>query len=299
VIPDPTPSRTPAAEVAIDMQLITALLREQHPDLADQPLELSDSGFDNAMYRLGPDLAVRLPRRALGAPMIMHEQTWLPLLARRLPLPIPVPIRVGVPGRGYPWRWSVVQWLPGTPADLSPIGADQVEPLVEFLRALHIAAPKDAPRNEVRGVPLSRRAAVVEERMSRLASSTGLITPAVRRIWERALAHDVPATPTWLHGDLHTRNVLCTAGRITGILDWGDMCAGDRATDLGCVWMLFDDLRARERILQLYDADEATWARARGWVITVGLLLAGMHDRTEVRYRVMGEKALGNVLAGP
>jgi len=299
VILDQTPARTPDAEVDIDARLTAALLREQHPDLAQLPLQLADSGFDNAMYRLGPELAVRLPRRTLAATLIVHEQSWLPLLAERLPLPIPVPVRVGVAGCGYPWRWSVVPWLQGTAADLSPLDASQAESLVHFLRALHVAAPADAPRNEFRGVPLSRRAAVVEERMHRLASSTSLITPAVRRLWEFALASDSNAVETWLHGDLHARNVLCTAGRMTGIVDWGDMCVGDRATDLGCVWMLFDDLEARERVLSLYDADQATWARARGWVVAIALLLAGMHDPAEARHRAMGEKALRNVLAGP
>jgi aminoglycoside phosphotransferase (APT) family kinase protein len=299
VILDQTPSRTPDAEVHIDADLIAALLREQHPDLAALPLQPSDSGFDNAMYRLGRELAVRLPRRTLGAPLIMHEQLWLPLLATRLPLPIPVPVRVGVPGCGYPWCWSVVPWLSGMPADLSPLDTSQVEPLVDFLRALHVPAPPAAPRNEFRGVPLSRRANVVEERMRRLASSTVLITPAVRRLWEQALASDTNAAETWLHGDLHARNVLCRAGRITGIVDWGDMCVGDRATDLGCIWMLLDDLGARQRALSLYEADDATWARARGWVVAVALLLAGMDDPAEIRHRLMGERALHNVLAGP
>ena len=297
--PDPSPSRTPDAEVLIDAALVKALLREQHPELADLPLRPADSGFDNAMYRLGPELAVRLPRRALGAQCILHEQSWLPQLAERLPLATPVPVRAGIAGCGYPWNWSVVPWLPGAPADLSPMNADQAEVLVHFLEALHVPAPVDAPRNPFRGVPLSQRASAVEERMRRLAASTTLITPALRTLWEQALANDGATHETWLHGDLHARNLLCSAGRITGVIDWGDVCVGDRATDLGCVWMLFDDRRVRERILGRYEADAATWARARGWVITVGLLLAGMQDPSEVRHRVMGEKALHNLLAGP
>jgi aminoglycoside phosphotransferase (APT) family kinase protein len=193
----------------------------------------------------------------------------------------------------------VVPWLPGTPADLSPLDPSEAEVLVGFLQALHVTAPVDAPRNPYRGVPLSQRAGAVEERIRRLSVSTELITPALLAAWERALASDGPARETWLHGDLHLRNVLCSSGRITGVVDWGDVCVGDRATDLGCVWMLFDDRAVRERCLSLYDADAATWARARGWVITVGLLLAGMHDPGEARHRIMGERALHNVLAGP
>src|SRR5690349_3749399 len=99
---------TPAAECAIDTAFVAELIADQHPDLAHLPLHVVDAGWDNALFRLGDQLAVRLPRRAVAAPLIAHEQTWLPRLADRLSLPVPVPYRLGTPARGYPWRWSVV-----------------------------------------------------------------------------------------------------------------------------------------------------------------------------------------------
>lgn len=104
---------TPAAEVRIDEALASRLLREQHPDLAPLPLRRVDSGWDNAMFRLGGELAVRLPRRAAAAALLEHEQAHLPRIAARLTLPVPTPCRVGTSGGGYPWGWSVVPWLPG------------------------------------------------------------------------------------------------------------------------------------------------------------------------------------------
>jgi aminoglycoside phosphotransferase (APT) family kinase protein len=72
--PHPTQG-TPAAELEITLDLVQRLLAEQHPNLAYLPLTLIDTGWDNVMYRLGEHLAVRLPRRQLGANLIEREQT--------------------------------------------------------------------------------------------------------------------------------------------------------------------------------------------------------------------------------
>lgn len=163
-----SPNATPVAEHEITAALVAGLLQDQHPDLAALPLRPVDAGWDNAMFRLGDDLAVRLPRRAAAADLIVHEQTWLPGLAGQLTLPIAVPRRIGIPGRGYPWRWSVVPWLTGEPADEHPPLDSQAGAYGEFLRSLHVPAPADAPVNPVRGVPLRDRAAVVSARLERL-----------------------------------------------------------------------------------------------------------------------------------
>ena len=149
-----TIARKPPSEVRIDSSLVRALLREQHPDLTSLDLVDIGEGWDNGVFRLGPDLAVRLPRRAAAARLIEHEQRWLPQLATRLPVPVPVPIRVGRSGCGFPWHWSVVPWLPGqsalaAPSDLGSIAVS----LGEFLRAVHQPAPQDAPQNPWRGIP--------------------------------------------------------------------------------------------------------------------------------------------------
>src|SRR5579862_6443887 len=146
----------PAADIEIDTPLVRALLNAQHPDLASLPLIDVGTGWDNNVYRLGDDLVVRLPRRAAAAALIEHEQRWLPELAPGLPLPIPTPVRTGQPGSGYPWSWTVTRWLIGQSATISPphdLATAAIE-LGGFLGALHQAAPSDAPRNDVRGVPL-------------------------------------------------------------------------------------------------------------------------------------------------
>jgi aminoglycoside phosphotransferase (APT) family kinase protein len=265
---------TPAAEFAIDSALVAGLLADQHPDLAHLPARVVEAGWDNALVRLGDRLAVRLPRRAAAAPLIVHEQRWLPRLAGQLPLPIPAPYRVGTPALGYPWHWSVVPWLEGMPADQQEPPPAQARQFAAFLRSLHVPAPADAPANPVRGGPLRQRAATVEARMQRLANTTSLITPRIERIWHLALHAPLDLPPAWLHGDLHPRNILVESGAITGIIDWGDITAGDPATDLASIWMLFADPRAREEALAAYaPVSEATLWRARGWAVLFGVVL--------------------------
>lgn len=291
---------TPPAEHAIDAALVGGLLAEQHPDLAGLPLRAVDAGWDNAMFRLGDGLAVRLPRRAAAAALIEGEQRWLPRLAARLTLPIPVPLRVGLPARGYPWRWSVQPWLPGDAADERPPAPEQAAPFAAFLRSLHQPAPPDAPRNPVRGCPLGERAPVAEARLRRLAGATGLITPRLRRIWEEALAAPLDLPPAWLHGDLHPRNLLVAGGALCGVIDWGDLTGGDPATDLAAIWMLFEDAAARAAALAAYgELSAATLARARGWAVHLGatLLDTGMVDHP--RHALIGERTLRRVAAGP
>lgn len=288
---------TPAAEHIIDEGLVGRLLVEQHPDLAHLPLASVAAGWDNAMFRLGDRLAVRLPRRAAAASLILHEQRWLPALADGLPLPIPVPLRVGRPGQGYPWGWSVQPWLAGEAADLRPPAPEQAPRLGAFLRSLHRPAPPEAPRNPVRGVPLHERAAVAEERLGRLARATDLITPAIRRVWQQALDAPFDAEPTWIHGDLHPQNLLVEGGALAGVIDWGDLAAGDRATDLAAIWMLLTTPQARRAALAAYGGcSPATLARARGWALHLGatLLDTGLVDNP--RHARIGERTLRHIV---
>src|SRR5215467_9719292 len=263
----------PAAEVDIPPELVRRLLAAQQPDLAHLPLEVMAHGWDNLLYRLGDKLVVRLPRRAVAARLAEHEQRWLPVLAPRLPLPVPAPVRAGRAGLGYPWPWSVIPFLPGRiaarnpPADLRGAAVS----LGRFLAALHAPAPPDAPANPYRGIPLADRGAAVTQHLTVLGS---LVDPrAVRHAWERAVA--APAwdgPPVWLHGDLHPANILVDRGRISAVIDFGDLTSGDPATDLAVAWMLF---RAEERAIfwQAYgQADDHTRARARGWALSLALV---------------------------
>lgn len=293
-------SGTPAAEVRIAPDLVRRLLAEQHPDLADRPVRLVANGWDNAIFRLGEDLAARMPRRAIGAKLIKHEQRWMPTLAPTLPLPIPAPVRVGCPSLDYPWPWSVIPWFEGETADLAPPAPGEAESLGGFFRALHQPAPSDAPRNPYRGVPLGQRVAHFEARRRSLAERGEHIDPALLAIWRTALTEPVDAAPTWLQGDPHPRNVLVRDGEIVAMIDWGDLCAGDRASDLASVWMLFSGVHDRARMMEACgDVSDSTWRRARGWAVHYGVMLldAGLAD--DERMARIARRTFANLMDGP
>ena len=291
----------PVAEVAIDEPLVRMLLRAQHPDMAELPLELANEGWDNAMWRLGDDLAVRVPRRAMGAPLVRHEQDWLPVLAPALPVPVPVPVRVGRPQAGYPWHWSIVPWFAGHHAiEVQPEETSSlVEPLADFVIALHAPAPPDHPVNPVRGVPLAARDDVVRERFRTVPELDG----DALGVWEHALAAPPwSAAPHWLHGDLHPGNlVVADDGSLAAVVDFGDMCAGDPATDLAVAWQLFD-APGRQRFVDRVEAacawGEPTWRRAHGWAVSfASVLLEASDDNPD--YLALGRRTLAAALSSP
>jgi aminoglycoside phosphotransferase (APT) family kinase protein len=289
------PIGTPPSEISIDINLVQQLLTEQFPNLCNLPIQEVDAGWDNSMFRLGDNLAVRLPRRQLAAELIGHEQTWLPRLAPQLPLPVPTPLYLGQPTPSYPWRWSIVPWLLGQPADLSEPDSAQVIPFMSFLNALHIPAPIDAPVNPYRGVPLVQRAAAVEERMARLTTQTELITP-IKTSWQRSLMAPIDRPSTWIHGDLHARNILVEDGKISGVIDWGDMTSGDIATDLAAIWMLFDDSTVRQFALTTYGRlSDATIYRSIGWAILFGVVLLDTGLVDNPKHAAMGARTLQRV----
>jgi aminoglycoside phosphotransferase (APT) family kinase protein len=280
----------PTAEFEITGELIRELLREQHPDLASLPVTLGARGWDNQLWRLGDDLAVRLPWATESAEvLLLKEYAWLPALAPRLPLPVPVPQRLGEPSELFPRPWIVTTWVPGTPADRAPVtrGADAAGILAAFLTALHQPAPAGAPVGRGRGGPLAKGtnsfAAYLAEAVDR-----GLITDpdAARAVWDDAVAApEWDGPPLWLHGDMHPANLLTADGTYCGVIDFGDLCAGDPAEDLAGAWLLLPD-GAADRFYQAYapGVDAATLRRARGCAMVralVGILVgdAGDHGR--------------------
>jgi aminoglycoside phosphotransferase (APT) family kinase protein len=298
--PRPAGRGTPAADHQIDADLVRALLRDQHPDLADLEIAPAASGWDNAMFRLGETMSVRLPRRSVAAELLENEQRWLPTLAGRLPLPVPAPLRTGAPACGYPWRWSVLPWLDGVPADLAPLSGDQAPALAAFLRALHTPAPSEAPFNRNRSVTLRTRAIMTEPQMAGVAARTDLINARIGQIWREAVEVEVDVGPTWIHGDLHARNLLSVDGRISGVIDWGDMARGDPATDLCSIWMLLPDIASRRAAMDAYGpASDLTWRRARGWAVAYGAVLMDAGAIDDPRLEAMGRLALERLIEGP
>lgn len=289
--------KMPAQEVAIDSQLVRRLLDDQHPDLALSTIEPLANGWDNVMFRLGKELTIRLPRRAAAADLVRHEQQWLPMAAVRLPLPIPAPIRIGLPTDYYPWYWSILPWLPGVCAAVNP----PVDPretaiqLGQFLAAMHQPAPADAPVNPYRGVPLIDRDEALRQRVARLGA--GVDGEAILGVWGQCLAAPVfDDQPRWLHGDLHPANILVDGGRISAIIDFGDITSGDPASDFSVAWMLMPESEHLTFRSSAGGIDDATWTRACGWALNLGLAYLAESADNPMMQRI-GIHTLAAVLA--
>ena len=242
------------------------------------------SGTENAIYRLGDSLLVRMPYRPMKDDQVDKLERWLPQFAPQLPLAIPEPIARGAPSDMYPVAWSIVRWLGGEEAAFdrlrSPVEAAQR--LAGFVRALLAIDPAGGPapgaHNFWRGVPLAAR-----DEMTRkgIRASEGLLdTDAITRAWERDLAAPVwDRAPTWLHGDLAPDNLLLTGGRLAAVLDWGGLGVGDPATELLPAWNLFRG-ESREAYREALGLDASTWARGRGLALSTAIVAFPYYRRT-------------------
>jgi aminoglycoside phosphotransferase (APT) family kinase protein len=286
-----------ADEVDTDVSLVGRLLAAQFPQWAELPIEpVLSAGTDNALYRLGGDMVVRLPRIHWAIGQVEKEHRWLPRLAPHLPLAIPVPLEMGKPAEGYPWHWSVYRWLRGENAtiervaDLRRAAAD----LAAFVAALQRIDPAGGPPS-VRGVTLAMRDAPTRGAIEALH---GIVdTDAARAAWEASLhapAWDAP--PVWTHGDLLPTNLLIEQGRVSAVIDFGCMGIGDPACDLLGAWSFLsaeirDDFRAALMV------DDATWARGRGWALSVGLIALPYYESTNSVLAGIARRAIAEALA--
>lgn len=287
--------RMHADEWEIDQELVRRLLVEQFPRWADCPLRrIEPAGTVHAVFRLGDGLAIRLARRDGPTEPNGKEFRWLPQLASRLPLAIPVPVAQGHPSRDYPWFWEVHTWVEGDTVPMARVDATQAaRDVARFVSALQQVDPTGGPPG--RGIPLAQRDEGFRDWLSRFNGD-----PSVRTVWEQALAAPPWAgPPVWHHGDLDVRNWLVRDGRISGVIDWGEMGVGDPACDVMVAWK-FHSEAARDAFRTALPTDDATWARARGWVVSQAVAVLAYytpennpllyHEAEEWLHLVLSEK---------
>jgi aminoglycoside phosphotransferase (APT) family kinase protein len=291
-----------ADELNTDAALVERLLAEQFPHWADIPIEpVLPMGTDNALYRLGDDMVVRLPRRPRDGITLEKERRWLPKLAPLLPLPVPVPLAEGTPGDAFPLAWSVYSWLKGENATPERVTHPNraASDLARFVDALQRIDPSGGPppgeHNAFRGVPVADRDEATRSAIASLGSS---IEDRAVAAWEAALdATEWKRDPVWIHGDLDSRNVLAENGRLTAVIDFGCLGVGDPAYDVMVAWkMLSRD--SRESFRSALAVDDATWARARGLALSQSLMaLAYYRLETNAVLVLEARRWLAEVLA--
>jgi len=300
-------------EIPIDAGLVRALVDRVMPQYADLPVRRLDaSGSTNALFRLGTDLLVRLPRQPGGSATIAKEARWLPVLGPSLPVAVPEVVAVVEPDNAFPERWSVVRWIDGkhpevvtpeTPAD--PRRADLAADLAELVLALRVAeVPGDAVGDQdlrwYRGEPLAAIDAVTRQNICRCRTlgDFGFDLDAAERLWDDAMrlpgVKDRPPS-RWYHGDLAAENLLMRDGCLAALLDFGGLSIGDPAVDLAVAWEVLDP-HAREIFRRKVGVDDATWLRGRAWALSITLMI--WYYWTTMPQRRASRVAVGrNVLA--
>jgi aminoglycoside phosphotransferase (APT) family kinase protein len=289
-------------EIDVDVALVGRLLAAQFPQWAALPLTpVHSAGTDNVLYRLGSDLVVRLPRIEVATGQVEKEHQWLPRLAPHLSLAIPVPLAKGKPGEGYPWQWSVYRWLAGENATIQRIAdaGQAARELAHFIADLHRIDPTGGPspgaHNSFRGVPLSTRDT---ETRAAIASLDGMLdTDAVTATWDAALqAAAWHSPPVWIHGDLSPLNLLVEWSRLSAVIDFGCLGVGDPACDLQVAWNLLS-ADTRDIFRTALQVDDATWARGRGWALSVGLIALPYYQSTNPALAGIARRAIDQALA--
>lgn len=300
-------------ELPIDTGLVRALIDRAMPGDVDLPVRrLDSSGSSNALFRLGENLLIRLPRQPGGSATIAKEARWLPVLGPSLPVQVPEVVGVFEPGCGYPERWSVVRWIEGEHPEVvtpemspSPRREELASDLAEVVRALRLAevpgeALSDPDLRWYRGEPLATMDAVTRQNIERCRAlgDFALDFDAAERLWEEAMrlpgTKDRPA-PHWYHGDLAAENLLTLDGRLSAVLDFGSLSIGDPAVDLAVAWEVLDP-PARDIFRRELGVDEATWLRGRAWALCITVMI--WYYWTTMPQRRSSRLAIGrNVLA--
>ena len=297
-----TPAKMHADEVDTSVELVQSLIHDQFPHWADLHIEpVQSSGTDNAMFRVGDDTAVRMPRIAGAAGQIAKEHRWLPFLAPHLPLDIPVPLARGVAGHGYPFDWTVQPWLAGQNATIDRVADASLmaESLAQFVLALQAIDGSEGPRsggnNSSRGLPLATRA---DETHAAIDGLRGMAdTAALHARWEADMRAPVwTQPPVWIHGDLQSGNLLLVDGRLSAVIDFGCLGVGDPACDLLVAWNLFP-APAREVYRRTLSVDDATWARGRGWAHSTSVIALEYYHATNPVLAGISRYAIEQVLA--
>jgi aminoglycoside phosphotransferase (APT) family kinase protein len=283
-------------EAEIDAALVRRLVSAQFPQLASLAVgEFSSTGTVNAIYRLGDQLYVRLPRVPRYTRALEREWRWLPELAPRLTLRIPEPVSRGQPAAEYPFTWAIYRWIDGHPyAGQLDDERQAARDLARFVTELRrIPAPADAPAGGRR--PLAELDAAT--RTSITAAGDAVDGPAALAAWERALqAPPWAGQPRWIHSDLLRPNLLVDGGRLRAVIDFGSVGVGDPATDVIPAWAVFGR-SGRQAFRAALDVDDATWTRARGIALHQAAALIPYYSVSNPAFAELGRRTVAEVIA--
>ena len=268
-------------ETVVDEALARRLLAEQFPELSAAELRPAGEGWDNTAWLVDGEWVFRFPRREIAVDGVRRELAVLPRLAPLLPVPVPQPRFVGEPSHAFPWPFFGAPPVPGrelAEANLDDQGRGALaRELGEFLRTLHaVELDVELPVDPIRRADMVFRVGRARERLAELGGAP----EGAEDVLAAALALPSPERLTLVHGDLHLRHVFVEEGRLSGVIDWGDVCRADPAIDLVLVWSALPPAARPAFFAEYGEVPEDGLLRARVLSIFLSTVLA-IHARHE------------------
>jgi len=281
-------------EILTDPSMVRRLVEHQFPEWAELDVTpVPSSGTDNALYRLGDEMVVRMPRRPGMEGVIEREQRWLPRLAPYLPVEIPTPLGIGQPAEGYPYAWSVYRWIDGVNPTVGNIPDPHglAREIAGFVRAMQQVDLPDGPPT---GKTLAERDAQV--RLDIQALRDEIDVDAVTTVWEEALA--LPGReggPVWVHSDVAPGNLLLKGGHLHAVIDFSAVGVGDPSIDMQVAWNLLP-AEARLTFREALGVDDPTWYRARARALAQALVQIPYYKHTNIPLATNARHVIREVL---
>ncbi len=272
------PKARPFKKYKINVELVKDLVSAQFPQWAYLPIrKVEPSGWDNVTFRLGDQMAVRLPSAQCYADQVLKEQKWIPLLAKHLTTRISEPIAMGKPSSSYSCYWSIYTWIEGQSANNLSLDDLHLQLLAarvaQFLNQLHkidtTNAPLPGPHNFYRGDSPLVYGLEVKSAIAQLSNVIDVTT--VEAVWKKSTSSKWNKRPVWVHGDLSAGNIVLKDNKLAAVIDFGCIGVGDPSCDLVIAWTFFKN-KSRELFKSNICLDEQTWQRARGWALWKALI---------------------------
>ncbi len=290
-----------AEHLPVSVSLAKALVTSQFPKWSKLEIcPIPSSGTDNTIFRLGENMCLRLPKTMHTEKNLKKEHAWLPKLTP-LSLQTPKPLAIGTPEKGYPCSWCIYSWIDGNTVVANYLSDDHraAKDIGKFINSLQLVdtegGPKSGPHNNYRGVPLIDRNQLTREAIQKLNAE--FETNALNNLWDAAL--DVPTwanAPVWLHGDIHSGNMLTQNGRLNAMIDFGLSGVGDPACDLMVGWTQFHP-EARNTFHKFIKADDDTWERGKGWALSWAVIALAHYNRSNSFLASMSRNTINQLVS--
>lgn len=285
-------------EFEVREELVRTLLSHQCPQWAHLPLKsITSFATSHAIFRLGDEYVVRLPRIESAAASIHKEYTWVPQLASYLTIPISAPCFQGKPDGSYPWPWLVGKWHEGYNPDFEK-GEEYAllaQELAGFLNQLHGIRLTGNEPIASRGTHVGYLESATRKAIQQLQDEVEL-TPAIA-LWEELLrVPSWPQEPVWVHGDLLPVNILVQDNRLGAVIDFADMGLGDPACDLIVAWGLLGASSRKVLRGNLQGLDAAAWERSKGWALSIALIILPYYKNSNPGLISIARRMIENVL---